>query len=221
MSSVANRVAAVRSRGLARFAPGLAKLLEYRADLVPDLLAGLSVTAVTLTVGVAYAQLAGFNPAIGLYASILPPVAYAIFGTSRQLIVGPDAATCALVAAAVGPLAAGDQHLYASLSVTLAFLVWHLLYRASFLKLGAFADFLSKPILVGFLNGIALSIILGQIGKIFGLTINYGGIVPRLIEFTSKLGMTHWLTWSWGWGRLPPSRSLHGYCPALQPPWSP
>src|SRR5215467_2051583 len=98
---------------LARVAPGLSRLLQYRrGDFPHDLRAGLSVAAVAVPVGVAYAQLAGFNPAVGLYSSILPLVAYAIFGTSRQLIVGPDAATCALVTAAVTPLAAGDQALY-------------------------------------------------------------------------------------------------------------
>jgi MFS superfamily sulfate permease-like transporter len=89
-----------------RFAPGLANLLDYqRSNLSHDLVAGLSVAAIALPVGVAYAQLAGFNPAVGLYSSILPLVAYAIFGTSRQLIIGPDASTCALVVAAVAPLA--------------------------------------------------------------------------------------------------------------------
>ena len=88
------------ARRLARVAPGLPALLRYeRADFPHDLAAGLSVAAIALPVGIAYAQLAGFNPAVGLYASILPSVAYALFGTSRQLIVGPDAATCAIVAA--------------------------------------------------------------------------------------------------------------------------
>ena len=103
---------------LDRYAPGLAALLRYRlADLPADLKAGLAVTAVALPVGIAYAELAGFRPEVGLYSSILPLVAYAIFGTSRQLIVGPDAATCALVAASVAPLAAGDQTTYVSLSM--------------------------------------------------------------------------------------------------------
>ena len=186
---------------LGKFAPGLAKLLKYqRSDLPHDLIAGVSVAAVALPVGVAYAQLAGFNPAVGLYSSILPLVAYAIFGTSRQLIIGPDAATCALVAAAVAPLASGDQRLYESLSVTLALLAGALCIGASFLKLGALADFLSKPILVGFLNGIALSIMLGQIGKIFGFPITSGGIVPRLLEFAQKVSLTHWPTLATGLG---------------------
>jgi high affinity sulfate transporter 1 len=186
---------------LERIAPGLVKLLHYRReDLSHDLIAGLSVATVALPVGVAYAELAGFNPAVGLYSSILPLVAYAIFGTSRQLIIGPDAATCALVAAAVTPLAAGNQNLYESLSVTLALMAGILCIGASFLKLGAFADFLSKPILVGFLNGIALSIMLGQIGKIFGYQIAAGSILPRLLEFVRKLGLTHWPTLAVGLG---------------------
>lgn len=186
---------------LARFAPGLGRLLSYdRTDLRYDLVAGVSVAAVALPVGVAYAELAGFNPVVGLYASILPMVAYALFGTSRQLILGPDAATCALVAAAVAPLAGSDENLYSSLSVTLAFLAGVFCIGASFLKLGALADFLSKPILVGFLNGVAISIVLGQIGKIFGFPITSGGIVPRLIEFASKLGLTHWPTLAVGVG---------------------
>lgn len=184
-----------------RIAPGLGMLFPYdRKNLPHDIVAGLSVAAVALPVGVAYAQLAGFNPAVGLYSSILPLFAYAIFGTSRQLIIGPDAATCALVTAAVTPLAAGDPELYNSLSVTLAFLAGVLCIGARFLKLGALADFLSKPILVGFLNGVALSIILGQIGKIFGFPIEAGGIVPRLIEFASKLGLTHWISLAVGVG---------------------
>jgi high affinity sulfate transporter 1 len=186
---------------ISRVAPGLASLLTYdRDNLHDDLIAGLSVAAVALPVGVAYAELAGFNPVVGLYSSILPLVAYAIFGSSRQLIIGPDAATCALVAAAVTPLAKGDENLYQSLSVTLTLMAGVLCIGASFLKLGAFADFLSKPILVGFLNGIALSITLGQISKIFGYPIASGGIVPRLLEFARKLNLTHWPTLAVGMG---------------------
>jgi high affinity sulfate transporter 1 len=195
MSEKTIPVQSKRMRYLEKLAPGLPVLLRYqRRDLRHDLNAGLSVAAVALPVGVAYAQLAGFNPVVGLYSSILPLLAYAIFGTSRQLIIGPDAATCALIAAAVTPLASGNQDLYLSLSIALAFLAGVLCIGASFLRLGALADFLSKPILVGFLNGIALSIMLGQIGKIFGFSMSASGIVPRLIEWVSKLGSTEWPT---------------------------
>ena len=94
---------------IGRIAPGLQDLMRYqRADLPKDLAAGLAVAAVALPVGVAYAQLAGFHPAVGLYSSILPLLAYFLFGTSRQLILGPDAATCALIALTVAPMAGGD-----------------------------------------------------------------------------------------------------------------
>jgi MFS superfamily sulfate permease-like transporter len=108
---------------LGRVAPGLSALLHYRIaeNLQYDFVAGLSVAAVALPVSVAYAELAGFNPVVGLYSSILPLVAYAVFGTSRQLIVNPDAATCAMIAAAVAPDAAGNAELYLSLSITLTF----------------------------------------------------------------------------------------------------
>jgi high affinity sulfate transporter 1 len=177
---------------LGRFAPGLPALLRYRAtDLPHDLVAGLSVAAVALPVGVAYAQLAGFSPVVGLYSSMLPLLAYALFGTSRQLVIGPDAATCALVAAAVAPLAGGDEALYLSLSMTLALLAGLLCIGASFLRLGALADFLSRPILVGFMNGIALHIVLGQVGKVFGFSLEAPGILPRFLEWLGKLPQTH------------------------------
>jgi high affinity sulfate transporter 1 len=180
---------------LAGFAPGLLALLGYRrADFPHDLIAGLSVTAVALPVGVAYAQLAGFNPVVGLYVSILPLLAYALFGTSRQLVVGPDAATCALVAAAVAPLAGGDPALYLSLTMTMTALAGLFCIGASFLRLGAVADFLSRPILVGFLNGISLYILVGQLGKLLGFSITAKGITPKLLEVVQKIDHTHWPT---------------------------
>ncbi|HOW63011.1 MAG TPA: sulfate permease [Candidatus Contendobacter sp.] len=187
---------------LARLAPGVPALLHYRfaTDFRYDLVAGISVAAVALTVAVAYAQLAGFDPVVGLYSSILPLVAYALFGTSRQLMVNPDAATCAMIAAVVAPLAVGDAELYASLAILLTFFTGLFCIAASFLRLGALADFLSKPILVGFLNGVAISILLGQIGKLFGFAIESGRIVPRLLEFIAKLPQTHGPTLAVGVG---------------------
>lgn len=185
-----------------RIAPGLPTLLRYQwaLDFHHDLLAGISVAAVALPVAVAYAQLAGFNPVVGLYSCILPLVAYALFGTSRQLIVSADASTCAMVAAAITPLAAGNPDHYWSLSVTLAFLSGLFCIGASFFRLGALADFLSKPILIGFMNGISISIFLGQIGKLFGFTIESGHVIPRLHEFLTKLPQTHILTLMVGLG---------------------
>jgi high affinity sulfate transporter 1 len=162
--------------------------MEWLRD---DVAAGLSVAAVALPVAIAYAQLAGFPPVVGLYASILPLVVYAALGTSRQLIVNPDAATCAMIAAIVAPLAAGDAALYNTLAVSLAVLTGVVCIVAGMFRLGFLADFLGKPVLVGFMNGIAISIVLGQIGKVFGFAIESGRILPRLIEFASKVSETH------------------------------
>jgi len=192
------------SKRLVRVAPGLSALLHYRIveNLQYDFVAGLSVAAVALPVSVAYAELAGFNPVVGLYSSILPLVAYAVFGTSRQLIVNPDAATCAMIAAAVVPDASGNAELYLSLSITLTFFTGLICIVASFFRLGAFADFLSKPILVGFLNGIAISIFLGQVGKVLGFSVDSSGVIPRFIEIFGKLPQTHALTLAVGLGSL-------------------
>ncbi|HWR80440.1 MAG TPA: SulP family inorganic anion transporter [Pseudomonas sp.] len=180
---------------LCRLSPGLRELLGYRAsDLPHDLAAGLAVAAVALPVGVAYAQLAGFSPEVGLYSSILPLLAYFLFGSSRQLIVGPDAATCALIAVTVAPLAAGDAQAYITLSAVLALLAGVFCIAASFLKLGVLADFLSRPILVGFLNGVAISIALGQSGKLFGFAVEQQGVIAVTLEIIGKFGQVHWPT---------------------------
>jgi high affinity sulfate transporter 1 len=163
---------------------------SFAEDFRHDLLAGISVAAVALPVAIAYAQLAGFDPVVGLYSSILPLVAYAIFGTSRQMIVNPDAAVCAMVAAAVAPLAGGNAELYWSLSVAVTFLAGGFCIAASFLRLGALAEFLSKPILVGLLNGVAISICLGQAGKLLGFSIESKRVIPQLLEIFAKLPQT-------------------------------
>lgn len=180
---------------LERFLPGLGDLLRYRrADLPHDLAAGLAVAAVALPVGVAYAQLTGFSAEAGLYSSILPLLAYFLFGTSRQLILGPDAATCALVALTVAPMAGGDPAAYIALSAWLALIAGVFCILASFLKLGAMADFLSRPILVGFLNGVAISIALSQWGKLFGFSTEKHGVIPATLELFNKFGQVHLLT---------------------------
>lgn len=187
---------------LYRIAPGLPKLIHYRfaEDFHHDLVAGLSVAAVALPVAIAYAQLAGFEPVVGLYSCILPLVAYAIFGTSRQLMVSADAATCAMIAATITPLAGGNYEHYWSLAVTLAFLSGLFCILASLFRLGALADFLSKPILIGYLNGIAISIFFGQVGKLCGFPIESHGIVQQLQEIFTKLPQTQPWTLAVGLG---------------------
>ena len=179
--------------------PGLAVARSYQGSwLINDLRAGLCVAAVAVPTGIAYAQLVGVPPVVGLYASILPPVAYAFFGSSRQLIVGPDSATCAMVAAAVVPLAASDSVRLASLSVILTLLVGSICIVAGIARIGFIANFLSKPILIGFLNGVALTIISSQLGKLFGFPLHTVGFFRRLYEFVSQLGLTHWPTLALG-----------------------
>src|SRR5262249_39020492 len=171
----------------------LAALMTYRrSDLVYDLAAGLSVAAVAIPVGIAYAALAGFEPIVGLYASLLPLVGYALFGSSRQLIVGPDSATCAMVAVALAPLVADAPEQRAAINVALTLTVGIMYLAASRLRLGAIADFLSRPILTGFLAGVALQIIVGQLGKVTGITLEAAGLLPRLVELVPKLRLVHW-----------------------------
>ena len=137
-----------------------------------DLVAGVSVAAVAVPIAIAYSQLAGVPPVNGLYASILPLVAYAVFGTSRQLIVAPDAATCAIIASVVVPLAGGDVARHVSLAMTLSVITGVMCIAAGLGRLGFLANFLSRPILAGYLNGIAISIITGQLGKLSGIQLN-------------------------------------------------
>ena len=191
-----------RTRRPTRIAPGLSAPLGYRfsEDFRHDAIAGLSVAAVALPVSIAYAQLAGFDPVVGLYSSILPLAAYAIFGTSRQLMVNPDAAACAMIAAAIAPLAGNSAELYLSLTTALTLLTGLFCIAASYFRLGALADFLSKPILVGFLNGVAISIFLGQIGKLLGFSVESSGIIPRLLEVLGKIPLIHGATLAVGLG---------------------
>jgi high affinity sulfate transporter 1 len=177
---------------LFRIAPGIESLAAYRRDWFKhDLIAGVSVAAVALPTAIAYAEIIGLEPVMGLYTAIPALVAYAVFGTSRHLIVNPDAATCAIVGATILPLAGSDPQSLPSITVVLTLLTGLFCVAASFLRLGFLADFLSRPILVGFLNGVAVSIFLGQIGKVFGFKMTAHGIVPSFIEFVHKAPQTH------------------------------
>ena len=162
----------------------------------------MSVAAIQIPTAIAYAELAGFGPEVGLYASILPLVAYALFGSSRQLIVGPDAATCAIVAAVLVPLAAGDPGKYAVFSAILGLLVGGLCIMGGMMRLGFLADSLSRPVLTGLLNGIALSIIVGQLGKVLGFSAEAHRFSLIILEFASRLRETHLPTLALGGGIL-------------------
>jgi len=156
-----------------------------------DLLAGISVAAVAVPIAIAYSQLAGVPPVYGLYASLLPLVAYALLGSSRQLIIAPDAATCAIVAAVVAPLAAQDPVRYLSLTAALAMIAGVFCIAAGLARLGFLTNFLARPILTGYLNGIAICIIVGQLGALFGFSLAPAGCFRLLYQFVSKLGEAH------------------------------
>jgi len=183
--------------------PGLGVFTRYdRSWLRSDLGAGLSVAAIALPVGIAYADLAGVPAVIGMYSAIFPLLAYALFGSSRQLMTGPDAATCIIVAASLGPLAGGDPERYLALMVMLTLMTGILYVIAGISRLGFIANFLSQPILTGYLNGIALIIIAGQLQKLFGYASEAEEFFPKLTEFVDKLDTSHLPTLVLGLGLL-------------------
>lgn len=168
--------------------PLLDDIRQYKLGWLPrDLIAGLSIAAVQVPTAVAYAQLAGFSPEVGLYASILPVIVYAFLGSSRQLVVGPDAATCTMVASIVAPLAAGDMVQYIAFSSVLSLLVGILMIAGGLSRMGFIVNFFSRPILIGFLNGIAFSIIVGQMAKLLGISLKQDDFLPSLIELCRRV----------------------------------
>lgn len=178
--------------GISKWMPGVELFRTYRGEWFrSDLVAGLSVAAVALPIGIAYAQLAGFPPVVGIYSCILPPIVYAVFGSSRQLVVNPDAAACSIVAATVGPLAGGNSTRYLELSIVLTCLTGLLCIAGGLSGLGVIANFLSRPILTGYLNGIALTIIVGQLGALFGFNVVDGGFFRKLADAIVHVGQTH------------------------------
>ncbi|HEX8981382.1 MAG TPA: sulfate permease [Ktedonobacterales bacterium] len=180
---------------LTRVIPGIGWIRGYqRAWVWSDLLAGVTVAAVIVPIAMAYGQLSGLPAVVGIYASLLPLVMYPLFGSSRLLILGPDTSTAALVVAAVAPLAAGDLPRYAALASTLAILVGLLCILAGVVRLGFVANFLSKPILVGYMNGLAFTVIASQLGKMTGIRIQADTFVGQVSEFLRKLGQSHWPT---------------------------
>lgn len=188
---------------IGRIAPGLIALLSYqRGWLRFDIAAGLSVAAIALPVGIAYADLAGVPPVVGMYSAIFPLFAYALFGSSKQLMTGPDAATCLIVAASLGPLAGGDPERYMALLAVLTLMTGVLYLIAGGLRLGFIANFLSQPILTGYLNGIALLIIVGQLPKLFGYHANKDGFFEEILEFVLDIDNSHWPTAALGVGLL-------------------
>jgi len=176
---------------IARWLPGVATLRTYKASYLPhDLAAGLTLGAVMVPVGLAYGELAGL-PLAGLYGSMMPLLAYALFGSSRQLIVGPDTAMAALVAIAVVPLAPGDPGRLALLAAALGVMVGGLCLLGGVLRLGFVANFLSKPVIVGFMHGLALVIAVAQLPKVLGLKSQGETTLEQAVSLLHRLGDTN------------------------------
>ncbi|GAA3813907.1 SulP family inorganic anion transporter [Cellulomonas soli] len=164
-----------------RLLPGIATARRYeRAWLRADLTAGLTLVALAIPAGMAYAQAAGLPPVTGLYATIVPLTVYALVGPSRVLVLGPDSSLAPMIAAAVLPLALGDPDRAVALAGTLALLMGAMLVIGRLLHLGFVTALLSKPIRVGYLNGIALVVITSQLPRLLGVSVPGGSIWEEL-----------------------------------------
>jgi sulfate permease, SulP family len=200
--------------------PIIGQLKNYRSTwLLSDAAAGLAIAAVALPTAVAYPAIAGLPAAVGLYASILPLVAYAIFGSSRQLIVGPDVATLSVLAASLSQLSASgseQQRVVASAAFAIAVGLMGLLSAG--LRLGFIANFLSRPILTGYLCGISLVLLTGQIGRLTAVHLESSGLLRPLIEFGARLELVHLPTLGLGLGSFLLLRLLKQLVPRLPGP---
>jgi high affinity sulfate transporter 1 len=171
-------------RGWRRWLPGLRLAGAYqRSWLWSDLVAGLILTALLVPQGMAYAELAGLPPVTGLYTTVAGLVAYVLFGPSRILVLGPDSALAPLIAAAVVPLAAGDPEEAVALASALALLVGLVCIGTGLARLGTITELLSKPVRVGYINGIAIVVLVSQLPKLFGFSTDPNGFFDAIGEF--------------------------------------
>jgi len=180
-------------------------LVHYQPGwLHSDLVAGLVLTTMLVPVGIAYAQASGIPGIYGLYATIIPLLAYALFGPSRILVLGPDSALAPLIAAVVVPLADGSGERAIALGSTMALIAGLLCVLAGLARLGFITDLLSKPIRYGYMNGIALTVLVSQLPKLFGFSVGGQGVVGGFMAFLAALaeGATHWPTLLVGSGTL-------------------
>ena len=170
--------------------PGVATLRSYQARwLRKDLIAGLILTALLVPQGMAYAELAGLPPITGLYTTILCLLGYAVFGPSKILVLGPDSSLGPMIAACVIPLVAanGDPDRAVAYAALLALMVGVITVLAGVFHLGFVADLLSKPTQIGYMNGLALTIVIGQLPKLFGFSTDANGLIDETIAFVRGL----------------------------------
>ena len=159
-------------------------------------MAGLVLTAILVPVGMGYAEAAGLPAIYGLYATIVPLIAYAIFGPSRILVLGPDSSLAAIIAATIVPLAAGDPDRLVALAGMLALMTGGLCILAGLAQFGFITDLLSKPVRIGYLNGIALTVLIGQLPKILGFSSSGDNLIQETISMIQGVaqGLTNWTT---------------------------
>jgi high affinity sulfate transporter 1 len=170
--------------------PGLRAISSYRREwLAKDIVAGVVLTTLLVPQGMAYAELAGLPPITGLYTSILCLLGYAVFGPSRILVLGPDSSLGPMIAATILPLIAakGDPERAVALASMLALIVGAIMILASVAKLGFIADLISKPTMIGYMNGLALTILVGQLPKLFGFKVEADGFIGEVTGFVKGL----------------------------------
>ena len=179
---------------LTRWLPGLGVARTYERRWLPsDIAAGLVLTAILVPVGMGYAEAAGLPAITGLYATIIPLLVYALFGPSRILVLGPDSSLAAVIAATIAPLAAADPSRATTLAAALALISGACCVAFGLLRLGLITDLLSMPIRIGYLNGIALTVFVGQLPKLFGFSTDADGFVGEAVAFVQGVanGMTN------------------------------
>ena len=183
------------SNGIARFIPGLALFKGVSPALLrTELVVAITVFAVLVPSAMAFGDLAGVTPVAGLYVALGAMVMYALFGTSKLVVMGPEATSAIMTAAAVAPLAGGDPVRYAALAALTAILVGVMALLARVARLGFITDFLSKPILVGYIFGATLIVIGSQLGKMFGIKLESDKFFRQVAELISRLDEAHLLT---------------------------
>jgi high affinity sulfate transporter 1 len=192
-------------RGILKWLPGLYVLRHYRGRwLRNDLVAGLVLTAVLVPAGMAYAEAAGLPAIYGLYATIVPLLVYALVGPSRILVIGPDSSLAAMILAVIVPLAAGDPARTVALAGMLAIFTGLLCIVAGLARLGFITELLSKPIRYGYMNGIALTVLIGQLPKLFGFSVDASGVIAELQAFIQGVlaGKINWVALAVGGSSL-------------------
>ena len=170
--------------------PGFQVIATYQRQwLARDVVAGVVLTTLLVPQGMAYAELAGLPPITGLYTSILCLLGYAVFGPSRILVLGPDSSLGPMIAATILPLVAakGDEARAIELASMLAIITGAIMVLAAVAKLGFIADLISKPTMIGYMNGLALTILVGQLPKLFGFKISAEGLIAEITGFVEGL----------------------------------